>query len=268
MAGELIHREALDRILQRAAELQAGEHDIGDGLTEAELLALGKDVGIPGRYLRQAMLEERIRVAAPPAAGWWQWLAGPALLAAGRVVPGDRGSVERALAHGMEEEELLTVRRRFPDSTSWEAKRGAFASIQRALGSGGRRYALAEAAEIVGRVTPLESGFCHVQLSADVRPTRRRQVGGGAFLLALGAASSAVVGALFGAIAVFPAALLTIGAVAVMRRHRVDNERVQVGLEQVLDRLEHGEIRPEHALPGPRASAFLRIADELRKTFQ
>ena len=39
MAGELISREALDRIIQRAAELQTGERDIGDGLTEEELLA-------------------------------------------------------------------------------------------------------------------------------------------------------------------------------------------------------------------------------------
>src|SRR2546430_1669460 len=54
MAGELISREALERIIQRAAELQAGEHDIGDGLTETELLSLGQDVGIPARHLRQA----------------------------------------------------------------------------------------------------------------------------------------------------------------------------------------------------------------------
>jgi hypothetical protein len=51
MAGELISREALERIIQRAAELQAGERDIGEGLTKDEVLALGKDVGIPNRYL-------------------------------------------------------------------------------------------------------------------------------------------------------------------------------------------------------------------------
>ena len=54
-------RSALDRILQRAAELQAHERDIGDSLTPDEVLALGREVGIPGRYLQQAMLEERVR---------------------------------------------------------------------------------------------------------------------------------------------------------------------------------------------------------------
>ena len=57
MAGELIDRHALERIVKRAAELQAGEREIGDGLTQGEVMALGKDVGIPERYLRQAMLE-------------------------------------------------------------------------------------------------------------------------------------------------------------------------------------------------------------------
>ena len=63
MGKELISRDALERIVERAAELQAGERDIGDGLTTAEVLAMGKDVGIPDRFLRQAMLEEQTRTA-------------------------------------------------------------------------------------------------------------------------------------------------------------------------------------------------------------
>src|SRR5207244_12765848 len=59
-------------------------------------------------------------------------------------------------------------------------------------------------------------------------------------------------------------AVVGIAAIVVARRHRAQNERVQVGLEQVLDRLERGEIRPEHALPGQKASAFVRIAAAIR----
>jgi hypothetical protein len=65
-----------------------------------------------------------------------------------------------------------------------------------------------------------------------------------------------------------PAAVLAISALSLLGSHRPQSERIQVGLEQVLDRLERGEIRPEHALPGPRGSAFLRIAEEIRKQFQ
>ncbi len=146
MPGELIGREALERIIQRAAELQAAERDIGEGLTEKELLALGQDVGIPGRYLKQALLEEQTRSIVAEGRGLLAWLAGPALLTAERVVPGDKAGVDRALGAWMEREESLQVKRRYPDRTTWEPRAGAFASIQRALGAGGKRFALARAA--------------------------------------------------------------------------------------------------------------------------
>src|SRR5258708_17639587 len=176
MPGDLIRREALERIIQRAAELQAGEQDSGDGLTEPELLALGKDVGIPARYLRQALLEEQTRAPDETRGGLLAWLVGPGRLSAQRVVAGDPAAVDRALGVWMQQDELLQVKRRYPDHTTWEPKVGAFASIQRALGSGGRRFALARAAEVAGRVTPLESGFCHVQLIAHLRNGRRQPV--------------------------------------------------------------------------------------------
>ena len=46
---------------QRAAELQTGEREIGEELSEEQVLALGREVGIPARYLQQALLEERVR---------------------------------------------------------------------------------------------------------------------------------------------------------------------------------------------------------------
>lgn len=269
MAGDLISREALDRIIQRAAELQTGERDIGEGLSEDELIALGKDVGIPARYLKQALLEERTRALTPARSGWS--LVGPAELAAQRVVPGDRGGVERALSLWMEDQELLRVKRRYPDRTTWEPQVGFVAAMRRGLQAGGRRFALARAVEIVGQVTPLEAGFCHVRLSADVRNLRRARLGGAIALVSAGAVAT-VVASTIGILAPFalaPAAGFGVAAAAALfAGRRSQLEQIEVGLEQVLDRLERGEIRPEHALPGPRASAFLRIAEEIRKQFQ
>ncbi|HYT82248.1 MAG TPA: hypothetical protein VEK86_02265 [Gemmatimonadales bacterium] len=272
MAGELISREALERIIRRAAELQAGERDIGDGLTDAEVLALGKDVGIPARYLRQAMLEEQTRTVVDAPRGAWGWLAGPPRLSAARVVPGDRAAVERALRHWMEEEELLQVKRRFPDRITWEPKAGAFASIRRALGGGGRTYALARTQEVAGQVTQLEPGFCHVALTADVSNQRRARLTGAAVVTGFGVAAAAVATGIALAPVSLPlyaaAGIMALGAVRAARSHGTQNERVQVCLEQVLDRLEGGELRADHALPGPRPSAFGRIADELLRAFE
>lgn len=265
MPGDLISRAALERIIQRAAELQAAERDIGDGLTERELLALGQDVGIPARYLKQALLAEQMRSVVPDAPGVLAWLTGPALVMAERVVPGDAAAVARALTAWMEREESLQLKRRYPDRTTWEPRVGAFASIQRALGAGGRSFALARATEIAGHVTQLEPGFCHVRLLANVRGARAQRLWAAAGLVLLGVAVAGIVPVL-GALApwaLLPAVAIWVAAAGVARRHRADNERVQVALEQVLDRLERGEIRPEHELAGG-GSAFVRIAAEIR----
>src|SRR2546430_3405715 len=174
MAGELIRREALERIIQRAAELQAGGRDMGEGLTEPKLLALGQDVGIRSRYLRQALLEEQTRPPAEARGGVLAWLVGPGRLSAQRVVAGEPAVIDRALGTWMQEEELLQVKRRYADHTTWEPKVGAFASIQRALGAGGRRFALARATEVARRAAPPESGFFHVPPGADGRKRRQQ----------------------------------------------------------------------------------------------
>lgn len=264
--GNLISREALERIIQRAAELQASERDIGEGLTKDEVLGLGKDVGIPNRYLQQAILEEQTRTTPERQQGFWAWLTGPRSLTAQRVVPGDRVTVERALARWMEDEESLQVKRRYPDRTTWEPKAGAIASIQRALGKKGRRYSLANADEIAGQVTQLEPGFCHVGLSADVRPRRARRIQGSGVVFALGAFATAAFVATLGPIGLIPAAVLFPTAMAIGRHHQADNERIQISLEQVLDRLERSEIRDSAALPGP--NPLFRIAEEVRKAFE
>src|SRR5258706_14140361 len=133
MGNDLISREALERIIKRAAELQAGERDIGEGLTSNEVLSLGKDVGIPDRYLRQAMLEEQTRITPEVATGTWAWLTGPRSIIAHLVVPGDRAAVQRALSRWMTEEVLLHPKRYYPDGTPWMPKAGALASVQRWL---------------------------------------------------------------------------------------------------------------------------------------
>ena len=274
MGNDLISREALERIIKRAAELQAGERDIGEGLTSKEVLSLGKDVGIPDRYLRQAMLEEETRITPEVATGTWAWLTGPRSIIAHRVVPGDRAAVERTLSRWMTEEALLQPKRHYPDRTSWEPKAGAFASIQRAL-AGKRRYSLAQAEEITAQVVQLEPGFCLVRLEANIKRQRANRMTGGMVMAVVGwgmTGATALIApplALAQALMLLPGVGLTIGGAMVARTYRGANERVQVALEQVLDLLERGDMRSpagEGVLPG--VQTFARIAEEVRKAFE
>jgi len=268
--SELIDRKALERIVRRAAELQAGSQEIGEGLTSQDVLALGKDVGIPEGYLRQAMLEEQTRTAPESTAGTWAWLTGPRSLVAHRVVPGDRATVERALSRWMTDEELLQPKRQYADRTSWEAKAGAFASIQRAI-SGRRRYSLASARDITSQVVQLEPGFCLVRLEADINQQRRNRITGGTVMAMFGwglTGATALIApplALAQILAMVPGVGLTLGGAMIARTHRGANERMQLGLEQVLDRLERGDTRGS---PSQTALPFVRIAEEVRKVFE
>ncbi len=251
-SGDQIDRQTLERIIRRAAELQAAEHEIGDQLTEQQVLELGKEVGLPNRYVRQAMLEERSRLGASEELGFLTRWVGPRRIAAQRTLPGDEPKITRALDYWMTEGELLTVKRRFKHGTSWEARRDFLAAIKRSLGFGGRRYVLSRAQEVIGEVTQLEAGWSLATLSADLSNTRREYVGGGISVIGAGGVVTAVGIALGFAIpvAAIPAAVGIVAGAAVAASRRRVVEQAQVALEQVLDRLEHGEIDPDQKTGG------------------
>jgi hypothetical protein len=273
MAGELVprklSREQLERVIQRAAELQAGEMDTSDGISEQDVLKLGSDVGIPGRFLRQAMYEEAAGGAALERGFVNRWV-GPRMVLAHRVVPGDKAILEQAIGEFMTEEEAMTPKRRLPDRTVWERQKGLFAEMKRGLSLEGKAYHLARAQDVSVQFAALEDGYCHVEMAADVGNLRSSALGGAATVGAvavLGTLSLALVPGL-ALLAVLPL-LGGLGlAAAVAAAHRRTVERLQIALEQVLDSLERGEIRPKQRIAGPRASAFMRIASEIKRSVE
>lgn len=272
MAGELaprkITREQLERIIQRAAELQAGEMDTGEGISEQDLLKLGAEVGIPGRFLRQALYEEAAGGAALER-GLVSRLFGPKVVLAYRVVPGDRATLDQAITRYMTDEEALTIKRRLPDRTVWERQKGLLAEMKRGLSLEGKAYQLARAADVSVQLTALEDGYCHTELAADVGNLRETALAGAGTLAGAGMLAAAVVLVVpgLGLLAPLPL-LLGLGLAAVVGgSHRRKAARVQVALEQVLDGLESGGIRSAQRLAaGPRASTFVRIASEIKKS--
>ncbi len=262
-----LDRAALERIIRRAAELQAYEREIGEGLTEDELMRLGDEVGIPPANLRQALLEERLRETAGADRGLAVWLAGPRSVAAQRVVAGGPERLLGAMNQWMTDDELLQVKRRFPDRTSWEPQRGALASIKRSFGAGGRQFVLAGASEVTAHVQPVDDVRCHVQLVADLRNTRGQHLTSAGIFGALGVGGTGLVLLLGLAtpVAAVPAAVALPVALAILRARRRQLERFQVALEQVLDRLERNEIALETA-PRHDGASFLKLAGEIRRS--
>ena len=268
-----LDRAALERIIQRAAELQTHEHDIGDDMSPDEVLALGRDVGIPARYLQQALLEEQVRPGSAPASGLIGRLVGPAEATAQRVVRGDKDKVEEALVRWMEDHELLVLQRRQPGRITWEPLTGMQVALRRsaaALGSSKRPFMLSRASQIAGTVTPLEPGYCHVTLAASLSQARGSTLGGIAVLGTLAVAASGILAVMTPFLLVAAIPLVAVAGLewAVVRQYRPVVARVQLGLERALDHLEQGGVKTGQELPPPRGGLVGLIADELKRALK
>jgi hypothetical protein len=250
----LLDRQALERVLARAAELQGAGSlpDSTDLLSETQLLEIGTEVGLSRATLNQALAEERTRVTVPEERGFVAQIAGARLATATRTVPGNQTEVLAAIDSWMQREECLSVQRRFADRITWEPQRGVLGKIRKGFNLGGRGYHLMAASQVSATVLPVDAQRVVVRLDADVSSSRSRRVWVGGLLASAGTVASAVIG--FGlvvahlpiliaaAAAVLPFAGSTAAAFQIARSHRGILSSVQLALEQVLDRLEHGEI--------------------------
>ena len=248
-----LERGALERVLARASELQALGADAPEGLTETQL-ELGKEVGISSEHLRQALAEERTRVAIPQEHGVVGSWYGPTIATASRVIAGAPSQILAALDQWMQHEELLRVRRRYSDRLTWEARNDFVGGIQARFNFGGRAYALTPASEVGATVVAVDAQRVLVRLDADFGLSRRRSVIWSGILAGGGVASGAGIvglaslipeGSVFLGAAVGSVWTLLGGAaaagLATAQRKRIG--RGQLALEQILDRLEHGQMK-------------------------
>ena len=253
-SSRALDRSAVERVLARAAELQqqtlSGDEP-AEALSEEQLVELGREVGLSAEHMRQALAEERTRVAVPPESGVASAVVGPAAAAASRTVRGNVPTVLAALDAWMVREECLRVKRRFPDRIVWEAGGGIMRDIGRWLNLGGRGYHLRRAVEVSATVVAVDAQRVLVRLDADLRGARSESVGNSVISLTAGTAigvTAAVMGVLV-PVAVLPAVAIGAGGTwAARHSYRRALSLAQLSLEQILDRLEHGEIRV--ATPG------------------
>lgn len=267
-----IDRTALERIIRRAAELQTAEREVGDTLTSEELIAVGSEVGIPARHLQQAILEERTRLGGATSPGVLERFAGPGDVSAQRVISLNPDDAERCLVDWMERNELLCIQRQQAGRITWEPLGGFQAAMRRSaaiLGAGKRSFMLSRASTVTAAILPLETGYSHVTLVADVRKARTEYLAGGSAVAGFGAAST---GAMVALGALLPVAILPLPIAAgvgyaMLRRHRPAAARVQLGLERALDSLETATGRPTRRL-SQRAGLMELLTDELRKALK
>jgi hypothetical protein len=169
----------------------------------------------------------------------------------------------------MDRNELLVLQRQQEGRVSWEPMRGMQAAIRRgtaAFDTSKPKFMLARADVVTAIMTPLETGYCHVQLSATLSKVRGGFLGGAVGGGSVGVAAAVVTATLSPFWLVMLPPLLAGGALGfyVLRRYRPVVERVHLGLERALDHLERGGAKA--ALGGVRGPGLLEVlAGEVRK---
>lgn len=252
-SGRSLDRAALERVLARASELQAGTSEPTESMTEEQLIELGKEVGLSPEHVRQAIAEEQTRVAVQEPHGRVSGVFGPNMAWAQRVIAGTQADILARIDRYMQNQEGMAVRRRYAERITWEARRDFLGQMKRGFGIGGRMYALTKADEVGATVVPVDGARVLVRLDAAFSDARRRSVTGGGVLAGTGLAGAGGVIALAATMpgwsvpvalligGVWAAAVGGVGFTVFARSYRSNVERAQLALEQALDRLEHPE---------------------------
>jgi hypothetical protein len=216
------------------------------------------------------MLEQSTALSPATEAGFARQTIGPTEVSAQRVIVGDPEDAARGLVEWFDKNELLVVQRQQPGRITFEPLTGMQAARRRgglAFGSNRPKFMLSRATLVSGTFTRLESGYCHVALTADLRQARQGFIGGAFAAGSVGVAAAIVLATLspFWVVTIPP--LLVGGAAGwfTLKRFRPLAERAALGLERALDYLERGGVKPGHQLPARGGGIIDAIAGEIRK---
>lgn len=254
--GRSLSRREFDDVIRRATELAAGETEADSELTEDELYRIAREVGVPERHVRKALVELRTGALAPEAApgGPLERVFGPEVVRAARVVPGDARSLARTIDEFMVGGQLLQPLRKGERFLQYRPAVDWISQIARAASSTSRRYYVASAKRVEVRIDPLpdEEGRCLVEL--EVEPGFRGEylvgagvgavMGGGGAGFGLGVLLMALFNVMTVAVALGLTGAVAVGAAIVAGTgyyHRKKSAEVSQEVEGILDRLEMGE---------------------------
>ena len=258
--SRVVSRKEFEEVIRRATELAAEEPDAGNAaLTEAEVIRIAQEVGLPTKYVERALSE--VSGASTLPQGLRALWSSP-WVSASRVVPGDRDAVATRIDEFMVSGRLLHPVRQSPELlVYWPAVDWA-SQIARAASSTGKKYYVASAKRVEVALRPVTEDTTWVELRVDPG-IRNDSLGGAVF----GGGTLGVGAAVGVALLLLPAAPLVLGisagvaagaavmggtTVLVGRSYRGQMEKVRLEIQGVLDQLERGEI------PAPPPSSWSR----------
>ncbi|HEV2148486.1 MAG TPA: hypothetical protein VGR37_13875 [Longimicrobiaceae bacterium] len=240
-----VSSQELEAIIRRAVEIQsASGGDEAEGIPEAEVMRIGRELGLEPAAVRRAIADVRGR--APEERGVLARVMGPRTVLAARTVRRPAAAVGLLLERYLVECEYMVVQRRLPDRTRYVRATGMGAAMGRTMRKMQERQASLDLPQLDVAVSAIDEDTCFVEVSTDLGSMRGGLFAGAA--LGGGGAAAAITTAVFVTPIVDPLALTAIpvlgGMLAGMRGiFGAVSRSTHDKLEGLLDRLEHGELR-------------------------
>lgn len=174
--------DQLERVIARASVLQ---HAAGDGeqrrLSEAEIISIGREVGLDPEHVRRALAEYRADSLVPPEPEEHPLLTrllGPSHARVRRVMRGHATEIHRQFEHRLRSEERMRPVRLRGTESVWKPDESWAGKLTRALDFEGRGYELAQLKSVNIVTAPASTSEALVTLTADLSEERKEQLQG------------------------------------------------------------------------------------------
>jgi hypothetical protein len=259
-----IDREQLAQVIRRAADLTLSDADARDNVSEAEVIRIAAELGLPAHHVQRALFELPELHVQPK---WYDRYFGTPVFSVGRVIPSQSDLTLKRVEEYLVTREYLQIVRRRGENIALVPADDAISSLARTFFRSGSRHHIAKASRVLVNAHALEDGNAHLRVDVDLSEDRRSSANAGAWIgtlvgFGVGGVASHLAGistpAALGAapeILGFGAGLAgTFAAIfssyASSFRNRVQAARLEI--TGLLDRLEQGEKLDPPAAPWRR----------------
>jgi hypothetical protein len=248
-----IARDELEQVIRRAAELTLRDADADEQLSEAEVVRIAKELGLPEHHVQRALFELPELSVQPR---WYDRYFAPPVFSVGRVVPSQAPLTLRRIEDYLVTREYLQIVRRRGNNIAFVPADDTISSLARAFFRSGSRHHIARASRVLVGVHEMPDEGTHVRFDVDLNEERSKNVStasaigifGGVIAGGLGAAAASQIG--LPALGIVPEVLAfgggmagafaaSFSAAASRFRNRLHEARSE--LVSLLDRLEQGE---------------------------
>src|SRR3954464_1459683 len=158
--GKSVASSDLEAVIRRAVELATVQVDAEDRVSEAELIRIGSEIGLPAEKVRQALYEQPQLEADPY---WYAPYFDSPIITSSRVLPGKADTTLVRVEEYISAREYMQLVRRKSGELRFIPAEDAISRLARGLARPGSRFHLAHARRVVVSVQQISDTQTHIR---------------------------------------------------------------------------------------------------------